>query len=247
MPTARKAKKPSASQEAEEHNAVEEVKDEGAAEEAHEEDVVSSQPEPEVPSEEVPPEADAPDVASEAAPEEAPQEQPKEAPAADPSQEKDEGSEEPAEEVEPGVSLLDRMGSELSSLVGELHDLVNKLSKDRDPDERGESPEQIRLGAAQFLKEAQSSLVANRSVVEGFEAMHKVAQTEKRKLDEARDYIAAKSDDFRAQRDAFMTLHNLSEEQFHAAISYARRSAAGVDPEGGDAGEEPSKEEGSAE
>jgi len=133
------------------------------------------------------------------------------------------GEEEP-EPDEPEVTVSDAARVSLSNLSTKLIKAIESVSDEEVKD--ADTAEQIRLGAARILEEAVGSLDANRVAVQELEAVLGEATKEAQKLGEAHRQLTIKSDSYRSERDAFVALNNLNEDEFQALIAASRSGKA---------------------
>lgn len=131
------------------------------------------------------------------------------------------GEEEP-EPDEPEVTVSDAARVSLSNLSTKLIKAIESVSDEEVED--ADTAEQIRLGAARILEEAVGSLDANRVAVQELEAVLGEATKEAQKLGEAHRQLTIKSDSYRSERDAFVAINNLNEDEFQALIASSRGS-----------------------
>jgi hypothetical protein len=129
------------------------------------------------------------------------------------------GEEEPEPE-EPEVTVSDAARTKLSTLSTKLIKLIEKASDDEVTD--ADTAEQIRLGAVRLLEEVVGSLDANRLAVQELEVVLGEATKEAQKLGAAHTQLSMKSDSYRAERDAFRAINNLSEDEFHVLLASSR-------------------------
>lgn len=131
-----------------------------------------------------------------------------------------EPGEEELEPEEPEVTVSDAARNKLSTLSTKLIKLIEKASDDEVTD--ADTAEQIRLGAVRLLEEVVGSLDANRLAVQELEVVLGEATKEAQKLGAAHTQLSMKSDSYRAERDAFRAINNLSEDEFHVLIASSR-------------------------
>jgi hypothetical protein len=115
---------------------------------------------------------------------------------------------------EPTASLYESAQGQLSDLNTELQAQIKKVTGDGE----GETPEQVRLGAQRFLSEAVEVLKSNQEIVEQIGEAEAEATKNAQSVAAAKESIEEKSAAYRLERDAYLKLKNLSDEEFGALL-----------------------------
>jgi hypothetical protein len=151
--------------------------------------------------------------AAEPAPESAPEEAPASA---------DLPAPEPVAEKPAAPTVFELAERDLVALEAQLVELLGKVKEES----KMETVEQVRLGAVHFLREAKSVLEQNAKLVAEMSGVLDKVNKEARGLQDARDYINAKSNAFRTERDAFVVLKGISEKEYFLLLESVRQKAA---------------------